>query len=300
MLTIGNFDGVHRGHRALLEQLIAHARQVGLPATVLTFEPHPREFFAPDQAPARLASLREKMDQLADFGIDYICVCRFDARLATMSASDFIQRVLVRGLSVRHLIIGDDFRFGKGRTGDFALLQQAGIEQGFSVEAMPTVDFEGERVSSSAVRDALVEGNLEHAARLLGRHFCIAGKIVHGKKIGQQLGFPTANLHLKRNTLPFTGVFAVTVSGIVHENAGRPLLGASFIAFRPDSSGQTKPVLEVHLLDFDGDIYDCHVTVNFLHKLRNEAEFDNFDALKAQIAQDVLATRTYFADKQNG
>jgi riboflavin kinase/FMN adenylyltransferase len=290
VLTIGNFDGVHLGHRALLAELTAKARELGLPATVLTFEPHPRELFAPDQAPARLASLRDKFELLAECGVDRVHVCRFNRHLASLTAAEFIDRILVRGLAVRHLIIGDDFRFGKGRGGDFALLQQAGKQYGFAVEAMHTVDFGGLRVSSSAVRDALAAGNIEHAEQLLGRAFVIAGRVMDGKKIGRTIGFPTANIQVRRKRLPLSGVFAVTVSGI----DAHPLPGAANIGVRPTLAEGLKPVLEVHLLDFDRDIYGTHVDVNFMHKLRAEAKFESLDALKAQIARDVADVRTYF------
>ena len=296
VLTIGNFDGLHRGHRALLDRLTAHARSVALPAAVLTFEPHPREYFAPEQAPARLTSLREKLNLLESCGIDQVYVCRFNARLAALSAESFIQDMLVRGLSVRHLIIGDDFRFGKGRRGDFAMLRQAGLEHRFGVEAMHTIDWQGERVSSSAVREALEAGDIEHAARLLGRPYRIAGRVEHGEKVGRQLGFPTANVQLKRKRVPLAGIFAVTVSGV----AEQPQPGAASLGVRPTLGDALKPMLEVHLLDFEGSIYGAHVTVNFLHKLRDEAKYDSLDALKAQIAKDVDATRSYFMNMKNG
>jgi riboflavin kinase/FMN adenylyltransferase len=290
VLTIGNFDGVHLGHRALLQELKAKARELALPATVLTFEPHPRELFAPDQAPARLASLRDKIELLAEAGVDRVHVCRFDRKLASLTADQFIERILMRGLAVRHLIIGDDFRFGKARGGDFALLQQAGRQHGFAVEAMHTVDFGGLRVSSSAVREALAAGDIERAEQLLGRPFVIAGRVMDGKKIGRTIGFPTANIQVRRKRLPLSGVFAVTVSGV----GPRPLPGAANIGVRPTLAEGLKPVLEVHLLDFDSDIYGLHVDVNFMHKLRNEAKFESLDALKAQIARDVADVRAYF------
>ena len=290
VLTIGNFDGVHLGHRALLDELKAKARALALPATVLTFEPHPRELFAPDQAPARLASMRDKLELLAECGVDRVHVCRFDRKLASLTAEQFIEQILVRGLSVRHLIIGDDFRFGKARGGDFVMLQKAGNDHRFVVEAMPTVDFGGLRVSSSAVRDALAAGDIERAERLLGRPFVIAGRVMDGKKIGRTIGFPTANIQVRRKRLPLSGVFAVTVSGV----DARPLPGAANIGVRPTVAEGLKPVLEVHLLDFDRDIYGCHVDVNFMHKLRSEAKFESLDALKAQIARDVAEVRAYF------
>jgi riboflavin kinase/FMN adenylyltransferase len=290
VLTIGNFDGVHRGHRALLAELKAKARELALPATVLTFEPHPRELFAPDQAPARLASLRDKFELLAECGVDRVHVCRFNHQLAALTAEQFVERILARGLAVRHLIVGDDFRFGKGRGGDFALLLRQGRQHGFAVVAMHTVDFCGLRVSSSAVRDALAAGNIEHAEQLLGRAFVIAGRVMDGKKLGRTIGFPTANIQVRRKRLPLSGVFAVTVSGI----GDKPLPGAANIGVRPTVAEGLKPVLEVHVLDFDRDIYGMHVDVNFLHKLRDEAKFDSLDALKAQIARDVVAVRAYF------
>ena len=288
-LAIGNFDGVHRGHGALLERLGEVARQASLPPAILTFEPHPREFFSPASAPARLTTLREKLELLADAGVEQAMVCRFNAGFAALSAQEFIDEVLVRGLRVRHLIIGDDFRFGRGRTGDFALLQQAGTAHGFAVEAMGSVTVNGERVSSSGVRAALAVGDMEHAARLLGRPYIIDGKVVHGEKIGRQLGFATANLRIRHNPLPMSGVFAVEVSGL----GERPLPGVANLGIRPTVGG-VRPLLEVHLFDFDRDIYGAHISVRFVHKLRNEQRFPNFDALKAQIAADAAAARAYF------
>jgi riboflavin kinase / FMN adenylyltransferase len=296
VLAIGNFDGVHLGHRALLERLVATARQHGLPPAVMTFEPHPRELFAPEQAPARLTSLREKLALLEGCGVEEVYLLHFSRRLAGLTATDFIDDVLVRGLAVRHLIIGDDFRFGKGRVGDFAMLQTVGQQQGFGVEAMHTIEIGGERVSSSAVRDALGAGELEHAGRLLGRPYSIAGRVVHGDKIGRKLGYPTANIQLKRKRVALTGVFAATVSGIDK----RHLPGAASLGVRPTLGLGLRPVLEVHLFDFDQEIYGQHVTVHFLHKLRDEAKFDSFETLTAQIARDVVATQEYFSGRQIG
>lgn len=293
VLAIGNFDGLHLGHRALLERLTAHARRLNLPPAVMTFEPHPRELFTPDQAPARLTSLREKLALLDSCGIEEVFLLHFSRKLAGLSAQEFIDRVLVQGLAVRHLIIGDDFRFGKGRAGDFTMLAAAGQQQGFGVEAMHTIEINGERVSSSAVRDALGGGDLEHAARLLGRPYSIAGRVVHGGKIGRKLGWPTANIQLKRKRVALTGVFAATVSGIDK----RHLPGAASLGVRPTLGAGLRPVLEVHLFDFDQEIYGAHLTVHLLHKLRDEAKFDSLDALTAQIARDVQATQAYFEGK---
>ena len=288
-VAIGNFDGVHRGHGALLGRLGDVAREFSLPPTILTFEPHPREFFSPASAPARLTTLREKLELLAAAGIEQAMVCRFNAAFAALSADQFIERVLVDGLRIRHLIIGDDFRFGKGRSGDFSLLQQAGAAHGFAVEAMGSVTVDGERVSSSGVRAALAAGEMEHAARLLGRPYIIDGQVAHGDKIGRQLGFATANIRIKHNPLPMTGVFAVEVSGL----GDQPLPGVANLGIRPTVGG-TRPLLEVHLFDFDRDIYGKHISVRFVHKLRTEQRFPNFDALKAQIAADAVAARAFF------
>jgi len=290
VLAIGNFDGVHLGHAALVRQLVNSAKRLGLAPTVLTFEPHPREFFAPESAPARLTTLREKLELLADLGVTQSMVCRFNAAFAVLTADQFIEQVLVRGLQVKHLIIGDDFCFGRGRTGNFALLQAAGLRFGFTVEAMQSVMLDGERVSSSAVRRALATGDMTHAARLLGRPYIIDGQVAHGDKIGRQLGFATANIRIKHNPLPMAGVFAVEVSGL----GDGPLPGVANLGIRPTVGG-TRPLLEVHLFNFDRDIYGAHISVRFVNKLRDEQRFPNFDALKAQIAADAAAARAYFS-----
>ena len=289
VLAIGNFDGVHLGHVALLQRLIALSSVCDAPSCVLTFEPHPREFFAPDSAPARLTTLREKLELLADHGVDQVVVCPFNQRLAALTAQDFIEQVLIDSLHARHIVVGDDFRFGKGRGGDFRQLQSAGEQMGFAVEAMSTVQLSGERVSSSAVRQALAEGKMERAASLLGRPYVIDGQVVHGEKIGRQLGFATANVRIKHDPLPMTGVFAVQVSGLGRES----LPGVANLGIRPTLGGR-RPLLEVHLFDFDRDIYGAHISVRFVHKLRDEQRFSNFDALKAQIAVDAAMARAYF------
>ena len=290
-LTIGNFDGVHLGHRALLARLGAAARARALLPAALTFEPHPREYFAPESAPARLSTLREKLELIAAEGVGYVCVAPFNARLAALSAEDFVERVLVDALRVRHLIIGDDFRFGADRLGDFALLRAAGERHGFAVEAMESVVCAGERVSSSAVRDALARGELERAERLLGRPYAIDGRIVHGQKLGRRLGFATANILIKHDRPPLSGVFAVEVDGL----AGSPQAGVANLGIRPSVDNRMRPLLEVHLLDFDRDIYGTHLSVRFLHKLRDEMRFSGLDALRAQIARDVEEARSFFA-----
>ena len=291
VLTIGNFDGVHRGHQALLKMLTDKARSLALPAVVLTFEPHPREYFSPADAPARLASLREKLLLLAACGVDRVHVCRFDARFAAVPADEFIERILVRGLAVRHLIIGDDFRFGAKRRGDFAQLKAEGASHRFAVEAMPTLDVEGERVSSSAVREALAAGELAHAARLLGRPYSIAGRVVHGDKIGRKLGYPTVNIQMKHRRPALSGIFAVGVEGL----APHPIAGVASIGVRPTITDSGRPTLEVHLFDWDRDCYGAHLRVHFLNKQRDEAKFESLDALTAQIARDADDARAWFA-----
>ncbi|THF60605.1 bifunctional riboflavin kinase/FAD synthetase [Pseudothauera rhizosphaerae] len=295
VLTIGNFDGVHRGHQALLQLLTAKARALGLPAVVLTFEPHPREFFSPVDAPARLSTLREKLLLLAAAGVDRVHVCRFDARLAALSADAFIDDILIGGLHVRHLFIGDDFRFGARRQGDFAMLAAAGMQRGFGVEAMPTLDVAGERVSSSAVRAALAEGDMDHAARLLGRPYGIAGRVIHGDKLGRTLGYPTANIQMKHRKPALSGVYAVTVEGL----AERPVAGVANVGVRPTVTGTRRPTLEVHLFDWQQDCYGAHLRVHFLRKQRDEMRFASLDALTAQIVRDAEDARAWFAAHLN-
>ena len=290
VLTIGNFDGVHLGHQALLTMLTGKARELGLPAVVLTFEPHPREYFSPADAPARLASLREKLLLLDAAGVDRTYICRFNARLAAQTAESFITDTLVRGLQVRHLFVGDDFCFGARRQGNFRMLRAAGEQHGFGVESMPTLDVEGERVSSSAVRQALAEADLAHAARLLGRPYSIAGRVCHGDKIGRQLGFPTANIQMKHRRPALTGVYAVSVEGL----AGRRVTGVANIGVRPTATARGRARLEVHLFDWTQSCYGAHIRVHFLHKLREERKFESLDALRAQIARDAQVARDWF------
>lgn len=292
VLTIGNFDGVHRGHQALLERLVREARERGLAATVLTFEPHPREFFAPESAPPRLSRLREKLELLAASGVDRTHVLRFDEQLAGIEARSFVERLLADRLRARHILIGDDFRFGQKRAGSFALLQEMGPSLGFSVESMHTLDFEGERVSSSAVRDALAEGDLPHAQRLLGRPYVMSGRVLHGNKLGRQLGFPTANIQIKRGAQsPLQGIFTVSVEGI----AARPWPAVASLGVRPTVTEDRRATLEVHLFDYDGDLYGRHLRVNFLRKQRDEAKYATLEALTAQIARDCDEARAFFA-----
>jgi riboflavin kinase/FMN adenylyltransferase len=287
-LTIGNFDGVHRGHQAMLARLCEAAEDLALPSAVLTFDPHPREFFARSAAPPRLSSLRTKLEVFAALGVARTIVARFDGRLASLAPETFIEDVLVRRLGIRWVLVGEDFRFGKGRAGDIATLRASA--RTFSVEAMRTVAVEGERASSTAVRHALTTGNLEHAAALLGRPYTIAGRVAHGAKLGRNLGFPTANIRLKRMP-PVSGVFAVRVHGL----DTRPDDGVASVGVRPTVAAGGEPLLEVFILDFDRAIYGRRVTVEFLHKLRDEERYANLDTLTRQIRADVAQARAYFA-----
>jgi len=289
-LTIGNFDGVHLGHQAMLARLRAEATSRGLRTCAMTFEPHPREFFAPDQAPTRLTSLREKLELLAQHGVEQVQVCRFDYGFAQTSAEEFIERILVRGLGARWILIGDDFRFGKRRAGDFVMLRQHAARLGYEVEAIASVVHVGERVSSTAVRNALAAGELEHASQLLGRPYSISGRVVHGDGLGRKLGFPTANVQMKHNRPPLFGIFAVELSG-----AGTaPVRGVASLGVRPTIKAGGKPVLEVHVFDWNASLYGRHVRVDFMHKLRDEEKYVDLDTLTRQIALDVEHSREYF------
>jgi riboflavin kinase/FMN adenylyltransferase len=294
-VTIGNFDGLHLGHQAMLARLQDVARARGLPSCVLSFEPHPREFFTPEQAPARLSSLREKAECLQRMGIDRLHVFRFDRAFSALSAEAFIEQVLGTTLQARYVLVGDDFRYGAKRTGDFALLKQAGQSLGFDAEFLPTVEVAGERASSTAVRQALAAGELEHAARLLGRPYSISGRVVHGDKLGRDIGFPTANIQLKHNRPPLLGIFAVEVYGL----NGEPLPGAASLGKRPTvKNPDAVPVLEVHLFDFNAEIYGRRVRVDFLHKLRDEEKYPDLDSLVAQIRRDVDNAKQFLKQRR--
>jgi len=290
--TIGNFDGVHIGHRAILTRLTERARAFALPSAVVLFEPQPREYFSPQNAPARLSRLRDKLTELDKLGIDLVLILAFNRRLSQLSAQDFIQQVLVRGLAVKHLEVGDDFRFGAKRNGDFALLEQVSKQQGFAVEAAQTVLFEGERVSSSRVRNALAAGDFALAEPLLGRPFAITGRVIEGQKLAATLGTPTANIQLARRHAPLSGVFVVSI-----ELDGQSIKGVANIGTRPTVAGDGRAHLEVHLLDFSAHLYGKRLTVTFHHKLRDEQRFAGLDALKAAIATDIAAARPYLLQK---
>lgn len=287
--TIGNFDGVHLGHQAVLGQLAEKADELNLPLTVVTFEPQPQEVFRPEQAPPRLTRFREKVQALTRYAVDRVLVLRFNQAFSQQSPDDFIQNLLVNGLGVKYLVIGDDFRFGKDRAGNFERLKKAGKQHGFEVVNMHTFLLDGERVSSTRVRAALGKGDLNAAEKLLGRIYRMSGRVAHGDKKGRTIGFPTANIHLHRINTPLRGVFAVELFGV----SGEPLPGVANLGTRPTAGGM-KTLLEVHLFDFGDDIYGRHVHVNFLHKLRDERRFDSFDALKAQIVRDAEQAQVYF------
>jgi len=289
--TLGKFDGVHRGHQAILHLLRQQAAAFGLPSLVITFEPQPEEFFA-TQAPARLTRLREKLLALRDQGIDRVLCLRFNAAFAHQSAEHFIREILVDRLGIRYLIVGRDFHFGYQRQGNFATLTQAGACYGFEVSAMPTVIEGQSRVSSSRIRQALEQGDLALAKTLLGRAYTLSGRVAHGQKLGRQLGFPTANIFLHRQNVPLSGVFAVHTHGLAHH----PLPGVANLGQRPTVAG-VQVLLEVHLFDFTDTIYGKQVTVECLCKLRGEQKFPSLEALKNQISIDCQQARAFLSQQ---
>ncbi|PJG85353.1 bifunctional riboflavin kinase/FAD synthetase [Conservatibacter flavescens] len=288
-LTIGNFDGVHLGHQAVLQHLREKAEQLKLPAVVMLFEPQPREYFMGDNAPARLMRLRDKLHYLAEAKVDYVVCLRFNHAFSQQSATDFINDLLVKKLNVKFLSVGDDFRFGAQRMGDFHLLQQAGLRFHFEVEDNQSFCLDEKRISSTAIREALMHDNLALAERLLGRPYQILGRVAHGNKLGRTIGFPTANIMLHRQVNPVKGVYAVKV----RLDSGAFFCGVANIGKRPTING-VKQLLEVHIFDFHGDIYGQTLQVTLCHKIRNEIKFPSFEELKAQIARDVETARTFF------
>lgn len=289
-LTIGNFDGVHLGHQAVIGQLRARAAEHGQPACVITFEPHPREFFDPEGAPARLSRLRDKLDALAGLDVDRVLLLRFDAALAALEPRAFVDQLLVAGLGARHVVVGDDFRFGRARRGDYATLAAAGEAAGFGVEAAATRVLDGERVSSTRVRQALATGDLDNATRLLGGPYTIRGRVIRGEALGRTLGYPTANIALDRYRLALTGIFAV----VAWDASGRRLPGVANLGWRPTVGG-TRPLLEVHALDFDGDLYGTHLRVQLLARLRAEQRFDSLAAMTERMHDDARRAREWLA-----
>ncbi|MGH8372766.1 MAG: bifunctional riboflavin kinase/FAD synthetase [Gammaproteobacteria bacterium] len=290
VVSIGNYDGVHRGHQTVLRELRQRAETFAVPATVIVFEPTPQEFFAAAAPPARLMRFGEKLRALDEQGVERVLCLRFDRKLAELSPEDFIERILVRGLGVRYLVVGDDFRFGHARRGDFAMLQQAGAAHGFEVRDTGVLQVNGERISSTRIREALAAGDMAHAAALLGRPFALGGHVLYGAQLGRKLGFPTANIALRRQVVPVRGIFAARIHGIGTD----PREGVAYVGERP-AVGGTSPLLEVCVFDFDGDLYGRRLRVELLQRLRDDAHFADLTALQQQIRQDVAAARTWLA-----
>jgi len=289
--TIGAFDGVHRGHRAVIEQLAEQGRQLGLPTAVVTFEPLPREYLAPTRAPARLQSFRERFLALRALGVDRLLCLRFDESLRQMSAEAFACEVFVEGLAVKALVLGDDFRFGRDREGDSTFMRGLGEREGFVTLPTHTVELDGERVSSTRLRAALAAGDFAQASRCLGRDYSMSGRVIHGKQLGRQIGVPTANIALRRISVPLSGVFAVTVSGGGLDAAA----AIANVGSRPTVDSGLRPNLEVHVLDGEHALYGERLDVSFLRKLREEQRFASIDALKKQIFSDIDSARDWFA-----
>src|SRR5438105_7895053 len=304
-LTIGNFDGVHRGHQAMLALLKSEGQHRGVPSCVMSFEPHPRDYFAavarkPELAPARIATLRDKLTELANCGVDQCVVLSFDARLSSQVPDVFIDSVLVRGLGAKYVLVGDDFRFGAKRAGDYAMLDAAGAQRGFDVARMNSYQVHGLRVSSSAVREALGRGDMDGVAALLGRPYSISGHVLHGRKLGRELGFKTVNLRFTHWKPAASGIFCVHVHGL----RGEPIDGVANLGIRPsldpsDVNGG-RVLLETHCFEWPGELgpeggYGKIIRVELLHKLHDELRYDGLDALKQGIAKDVEDTRAFFA-----
>lgn len=286
VVCIGAFDGLHLGHRALLDRVMARARDLACDAAVLSFEPLPREYFAPDDPPARLMLPHQRVCALQEIGLDLIGLLRFNARLAATSAEDFVQRALVERLAAREVWVGPEFRFGQARRGDIALLRSMGREHGFAACEIDTHHVGDERVSSSAIRAALAEGDLESAAHMLGRPYTLSGRVVHGRQLGRKLGYPTANIRLQGKRAALGGIFAVRVHGI----GDAPRDGVASLGTRPTVDG-TEPLLEAHVFDFDGDLYGQRLEVEFVAKLRDEERFDSLPALVEQMDRDAAQAR---------
>ena len=291
-LTIGNFDGLHLGHLAMISKLKEVASQNHLPTAVLTFEPHPREYFSSASAPLRLTTLREKLEHFQLLGIDYVFAIAFNAGFSHLSAQAFIQDILVRDLQAKYILIGDDFCFGHKRIGNFDTLKKASLQYGFQVENLPTVTQRDKRISSTAIRQALYAGHLAEAEALLGRPFSISGKVVHGDKLGRALGYPTANIHFKHIIPPLMGIFCVEIHGL-----DRCYQGVASLGVRPTVKKNAPFVLEVFIFDFNAQIYEHHVRIDFFKKLRDEIHFPEISSMTAQIARDVADTKSFFLNK---
>lgn len=288
VLTIGNFDGVHLGHQEVLRRVDSQAKKLGVPSVVMTFEPQPMELFLGHKAPARLTRLRDKYVQIRTLGIDRLLCVSFNKKLANLAADQFIADLLVKKLGVKFLVVGDDFCFGRDRAGDFSMLQKAGKEYDFDVVSTQSFCLKSIRVSSTEVRKALAQNQLSLVSQMLGRRYSISGRVSHGRKIGRTLGFPTANVPLKRNVSPISGVYIVEVYGINDS----PIGGVANIGHRPTVDGK-KQQLEVHLFDFNADLYGKQIEIVLLSKLRDEKKFESFELLKQQIKLDAEAARVW-------
>jgi len=287
--TIGSFDGVHLGHQAILQQLIDKSVEYDLPSVVMIFEPQPQEFFSGEQAPARLMRLREKVEAFIDAGIDQVFCLQFNRSLRSLSADDFIDQVLVSGLNIHCLVVGDDFCFGHDRSGNYQLLTEAGKQYNFDVLDTHTLEYNEERISSTRIREALEQADFALAERLLGQPFCIEGRVVYGQRLGTELGIPTANVQLHRYRAPLSGVYVVEV--LLN---GMRLPGVANVGVRPTVGDLIKPVLEVHLLDFDEQIYGQRIQVEFKAKVRDEAKFSSLEQMVEEIHNDITVARDFF------
>lgn len=296
-LTIGNFDGVHRGHRALLKELKKGAEEKGLVSCVMTFEPHPKEFFSPEQAPPRILNLRDKLSAFANIGIDRIVVEHFNAAFARLTPEEFVLEILVRRLNAKWILIGDDFCYGAKRAGNFASLKAAGEKYGFEVSSIHTVQESGERISSSALRTALGDGDMKQASKLLGRPYAISGHVIHGQKLGRTLGFPTLNLavanHLHHRKPATSGIFTAQVIGL----ADKPLPAVASLGVRPTIEDEGRVLLETHIFDYQQDVYGKIITVELLEKIRDEEKYSDLNTLTQAIAADAKHARNYFQKK---
>jgi riboflavin kinase/FMN adenylyltransferase len=292
IVTIGNFDGLHLGHRMLLDAVLERARTSGLPAVVMCFEPTPLEFFSPQSPPARLMRFTEKCQALEEYGIDVFCCLDFDAELRGGSPEWFVKKLLVDKLNVQHLVVGDQFRFGKDRAGDVAELQKAGENYGFEVRGIVSLENDGATVSSTLIRNALSSGNLHRAAELLGQNYQMSGEVIHGNHLGRRLGFPTANIDPDRIHVALMGIFAVRVRGV----GGDVLEGVASLGTRPTVGGK-KMLLEVYIFDFDEDIYGQEISIEFVEKIRDELNFPDVDALIEHMTRDVISARKILAGR---
>ncbi|MDP1573630.1 MAG: bifunctional riboflavin kinase/FAD synthetase [Coxiellaceae bacterium] len=289
VVTIGNFDGLHKGHQRLIEALLTAATQLNVPSVLLTFQPNPSELFTPQNPTARLMRFQEKWKALEAYNIDYYYAARFNHAFADLSAEDFVKNILVAQLQAKKIIVGDDFRFGAKRRGDIALLRLLGKKYGFEVEALTQSLFEHERISSTRIRDALKRGDFQMVSELMGKPFSLTGRVAYGNQIGRTLGFPTANIHLRRLQVPLMGIFVVRVHGL----STMPLPGVASIGYRPTFNGKAI-VLEVFLFNFNQTIYGQKISVEFLQKIRDELKFESIDALIVQMQQDVVIAQAYF------